>query len=149
MPSSKTSSMTKPLLQNRVLMISLIGSMLFFLAKGIQYSFLDRHIPLMVLAAFLLPLLISLRHQGRPMIWACRAWAIYLILWSVVRLFISAVSNITQTFDEYHLIHQLGFSGVLLSLLMMTLGIMIWRSTRVEVISENVGASASSGLNPD
>lgn len=106
-------------------------SLLFFLRKGIQYAILESYIPLLVIVTALLLLSVAIALNKQVFLLLSRIWAVLIIGWSVIRLFVSVVSNATSTFDEYHLSNQFGIGGILLSILMLTVGILINRNAKV------------------
>lgn len=122
--------MIQVLMSNKLLYASLFFSFLFFIRKAVQYSLIGSYLPLIVVAVFLLPIIMSIKSSSKLFIRASRLWAILIIVWSILRIFISIMNNLTNTFDEYHLTHQFGIFGVVLSLIMLLLGIMIIKHTQ-------------------
>ncbi|MEO1516953.1 MAG: hypothetical protein AAFV95_18160 [Bacteroidota bacterium] len=122
--------MNKAIQNNAFFLVPLVLSLLFFLRKGIQYAMMNRYLPLCILVVLLLLLLLGIQRSERAFFRLSKIWAILLIFWSIARLFISIVSQVTNTFDEYHLNHQFGLYGVGLSMGMLVIGVMIFRNAK-------------------
>lgn len=119
--------MIEAIKRNRFLFIPLIISLLFFLRKGIQFAWLGSYVPLGFLALFLIPLVATVGSNERLFLRISKIWALVIMVWGIVRIFISVVNYAFPTFDEYHLSSQLGLYGMGLSVLMLGVGIMIMR----------------------
>ncbi|MEM8900210.1 MAG: hypothetical protein AAGC85_18995 [Bacteroidota bacterium] len=120
---------------NPFLFIPLILSLLFFLRKGVQYAMIGSYVPLVVIILPSVLMALTILQKRKTFLLLSKAWAIILIIWSVGRLFIASVNLAIPTFDEYHLNNQLGGFGFILSILMLSLGILILRnlkSTRIQ-----------------
>jgi len=119
--------MTKVLTSHQIRIAALILSILFFLMRGIQYALLERYIPLGIIVTFLILYLASLRINQKYVRWISKAWGLFIITWSIARLIISLISLLTNTFDEFHLINQFGLYGICQSMVMLLIGIILWR----------------------
>ena len=126
--------MIKVIRSNQWLFFPLFLSFLFFLRKGIQYAFLESYIPLVFIAVPLVFLAVSLGINKRFFFIIARIWGILIIGWSVLRLFIAITNYLFPTFDEYHLSSQFGILGSLLSVFILSLGVLIFRYARTKRI---------------
>ena len=88
----------------------------------------------MIFVGFLIPILISLKYHRKFFLLLSKTWAIVVIVWSSVRIIISIINNITNTFDENHPTTQFGFFGLGLSLVMLSFGIMIYKYSQLKRI---------------
>ncbi|MEL7124008.1 MAG: hypothetical protein AAFO07_31510, partial [Bacteroidota bacterium] len=92
--------MIEAIRNNKYLFVPLILSLLFFLRKGIQYAIIGSYIPLLISVLVLLPMSLTIWNRKKLFLLLSKVWAIIIILWSIVRLFISVVNFATNTFDE-------------------------------------------------
>lgn len=125
--------MIKVISDNRSLYLPLLCSLLFFTRKGIQYLLLGNYIPMLFVSAFTLGILLAFQRSERILRVLLKVWAIIIILWSVVRIFIAVVNLVSDTFDEYHLVSQFSLLGIALSIVMLALGIMILKNARLSI----------------
>lgn len=114
---------------NKNLSLFLLLSVLFFLRKGIQYSAIGSFIPLLIIIGLILLLAISIQKGKNSFILIVRIWAITLIIWSVIRILISMIHITIKPFDgSFHLAHQFSGYTLIFSILMLALGILMFRS---------------------
>lgn len=112
------------------LSFSLLLSILFFLRKGIQYSLIGSYAPLLVVVGLIALLAISLQVRKTYFVLVVRVWAIALIIWSLIRIIISIIHLTVRPFDgSFHMSQQLGAYGLILSVLMLAIGVVMFRSS--------------------
>lgn len=119
--------MIKIISKNKKLYILVILSLIFFIRKGVQYALLGSFGPLLIVAIFLFLFLTSINHNEKKMFLVSKIWAITLIVWSIIRILISILNYITHTFDEYHLNNQFGIVRICISLIMLLIGVWIFK----------------------
>ncbi|MFD2561617.1 hypothetical protein [Aquimarina rubra] len=109
--------------QKRILIysITLVVSLLLFLFKGIQYAILGSYIPI-ILSVTIVFIFYFLRRRKKPLNIALKIWAILMITWSVIRLFIGLVDHFGKELMENHLQENLGIFGTLISITFLILG---------------------------
>ncbi|HEY9116269.1 MAG TPA: hypothetical protein VIN11_00505, partial [Roseivirga sp.] len=106
-------------------------TLLFFVYKGVLYAALGSFTPLCFIGVFLLLFLYGFKKSIKLFKNSLLAWAILMMLWSGVRLLLSLVNLFVKPIPEAHVSDQLGFLGILLSLLFLIAGVLIKRySTR-------------------
>ncbi|MEM6797595.1 MAG: hypothetical protein AAF725_26745 [Acidobacteriota bacterium] len=120
--------------RERLLYFSLLVTAAFFLRKGVQYLFLGRYIPILVMAPFLVLLLIGLFSSKRLLGVAAKVWATLIVLWASARLFVSAANYVAPVFDEYHLSFQFGLAGLAVSGFMLCLAYAIFKAAGHEAV---------------
>lgn len=116
---------------NKRLYVPLTLSLFFFVRKAVQYFLLGSYTPLLVMSLFLTLMIISIACNKKGFLLISKVWAVFIIIWSIVRILISVINHITDVFDEYHLISQFGILGMIISLIMLSLGVRILRSNKV------------------
>ena len=113
---------------NKNLSLTLLLSIVFFLRKGIQYSVIGSIIPLVIIIGFIILLMISVQKKKATFILIARIWAIILVIWSAIRFLISIIHLTIKPFDNsFHMTHQFSRYSIILSILMLTLGVLILR----------------------
>ena len=125
---------------NRLLTVALLLSLLFFIRKGVQYFIIGSNIPLLIIVGLIAVLLIGAQRSIKSTVYIMRIWAVLIILWSLARIFISGVHLTVFPFDEaFHLSNQFGLNGIVLSGVMLTIGIIILKSLKMEKIQFILG----------
>lgn len=119
--------MIKGIQKNIFLFIPLILSLVYFIRKGIQYALMERFGPLVFVGIFIVLFLLSIKTRRKMFAVVSRIWAVIIIVWSIARIFIAIINYFTNTFDEYHLNNQFGNGGMIVSIIMLLLGIMIFK----------------------
>lgn len=121
--------MTEFIKANKKLSLSLVLSILFFLRKGIHYSTIGNFMPLFIIIGLIVFLVISILLGKKIFILSARIWAIILIIWSLIRLLISIIHITVKPFEgSLHLAQQFSAYTLILSVLMLVLGIIMFRS---------------------
>ena len=123
--------MTNAFRNNQRLFIPLILSMVFFLRKAFQYVMIGSYVPLIIVGTFLLLMFINLKNKNLLRL-TIKTWALTLIFWCTIRMLITTANYFTGIFDEYHLSTQFGVGGVLLSIGMLIIGVILFRSTKTK-----------------
>lgn len=113
--------------KNRFLFIPISISLLYFIRKAVQYGMIDSYGPLILVITIIFLLLTSLKINRTRFLQVVKIWAIFVAIWSSLRIFISIAEYITKTFDEYHLKNQFGISNIIISFTMLLLAIIIIR----------------------
>ena len=122
---------------NKNLSLSLLLSILFFLRKGIQYSIIGSYIPLLIIISLIILLGITIQTKRKPFIFIVRIWAIILVIWALIRLLISIIHITIQPFDgSFHLAQQFNIYSLSLSIVMLVLGIVMFRSLNKKRIKD-------------
>lgn len=122
---------------NKNLSLSLLLSILFFLRKGIQYWTIGSFIPLLIIIGLIVLLAISIQIGKNSFILIVRIWAFTLIVWSIIRILISIIHITIKPFDgSFHLAQQFGGYTLIFSILMLVLGILIFRSSNKKRIKD-------------
>jgi len=109
----------------------LLLSVILTWCKGIQYALLGSFIPILFAGVVTLLLLLSAKsHRGNSRF--IRIWAIVLCTWAMIRLLLSAIHFFIKPIPEGHVAAQLGLGGLVLSLVVLFMGIILWRKMPVE-----------------
>ncbi|WP_298312300.1 hypothetical protein [uncultured Aquimarina sp.] len=101
--------------------IILIASLVLFLLKGIQYAILESYIPISVSVTIVF-ILYFLRRREKSLNIVIKIWAILMITWSVIRLFIGGVDHFGKELMENHLQENMGVFGILISIIFLIFG---------------------------
>ncbi|WP_411767518.1 hypothetical protein [Winogradskyella sp. A3E31] len=96
-------------------------SILAFIGKGIMYLFISSYVPIILSLVVLGVFLIS-RRKIKLLIISIKFWAISLIVWSVLRIFIGVMNYFVKPFTENHLDQQLGIIGMVISIIFLWAG---------------------------
>lgn len=114
---------------NKNLSFTLLVSTLFFLRKGIQYLAIGSYIPLLIIISLIVLLAISVQKRKSFFCFIVKIWATILIIWSVIRLLISIIHITIKPFDgSFHLAQQFNGYNLIVSVLMLVVGIYMFRS---------------------
>lgn len=113
---------------NNKLSICLLLSILFFLRKGVQYLVIGSFVPLLIIIGLIIAFALSLQ-KGTFFIVLVKIWSFILIIWALVRILISTIHFTLQPFDgSFHMTQQFNTYNLVLSILMLVLGILMFRS---------------------
>jgi len=122
---------------NKTLSLTLLVSILFFLKKGIAYAVIGSFVPLWVITSIIVLLALSIQKRKKFFIIILRTWAIVLIIWAITRTLISIIHLTIKPFDgSYHTTQQLGSNSLFLSIVMMVLGILMFRNSNKKRIKD-------------
>lgn len=114
-------------------------SILFFLRKGIQYAAIGSYIPLLIIVGFILVFTLSPQKERVYFIRITKIWAILIIIWSTIRLFISIVHLTIKPFDgSFHLSQQFNSYNLMLSIVMLIFGIFIFKSLNKKKLKDGL-----------
>ncbi len=90
-------------------------TLLYFLYKGLTYLLIGSYIPLFLISAIVILLIISSHRSKKSFKQMLNIWAILLMIWSVVRLFLILINQFIKPIPESHVAEQLGIFGFILS----------------------------------
>jgi len=105
-------------------------TLLYFICKGIDYLFLGSYIPILFIMIVIALISWSVSSGKRFHFRLVKAWAAFVIIWSLVRLILSLVLLIDQHLSESHLREQFGILQNTISLLMFLMGVGIMINLR-------------------
>ncbi len=110
-----------------------------FLIKGIIYWYIGSLVPIMLATMICLLFVINRNNHKatkKLIIW----WAIVLIIWGIIRLFIGAANYFVKPLTENHLDVQLGLSGIFISVMAIFSGIyFLKRRNQFSIFSTDPG----------
>ncbi|MFK8058070.1 MAG: hypothetical protein AB8F78_18225 [Saprospiraceae bacterium] len=112
---------------NKVLTLSLLLSIGFFLRKGIQYGSIGSFVPLFIVMGLIALLACCIRIGLSSFALLVKSWAVALIAWSCSRLVISGVHLSAKPFDgSFHMTQQFGIASLVLTVAMLSIGVLIF-----------------------
>lgn len=118
------------LLKDRRLFWALVLSLLFFWRKGIQYALLGSYIPILIPLVFTSIILLLDQKRSNWLAFSIRIWAIAMVLWALVRIAFSSVQLALGAIQEYHIGSQFGIVGMILSFLLLSCAVVMFRRIR-------------------
>ena len=124
---------------NKNLSLAFFPSILFFLNKGIQYFLIGSYTPLLIIISIIVLLAISMKTGKKVFFVIIRIWAITLVVWSAVRILISVIHITIKPFEgSFHLANQFSSHSLVLSIVMLALGILMFRSSNKKRIKDSL-----------
>lgn len=120
-------STIKNIKTNRLFLLSLVVSVLFFLAKGIQYVAIGSYVPLVFIFSVLIGFYLSYNKSVKAFGRMTSFWAVLIIVWALVRLIFWIYLEIDNNLTESHLREQFGLWENLLSIIMLVIGVVLIR----------------------
>ena len=125
------SALSSPLEIEKSILFPLVFSLVFFVRKGIQYALIGSFVPLVAISLVLAALSYTcLNSRSRAFRLTLKIWSSLLIMWSIIRLFLATYNTFIDRLSEHHLNQQFGFSGTVVSLLIMIMAIYILTQIR-------------------
>lgn len=112
--------------QDRLFSLSLSLTLIFFIYKGVLYALIGSFVPLLIILTILALILFSLKKSPKAYKRSVGLWSALIILWSTVRLLLSATNEFIKPIPEGHIDGQLGLLSVLLSITFLCAGIYMW-----------------------
>ncbi|WP_400079739.1 hypothetical protein [Winogradskyella sp. R77965] len=105
-------------------------SLLFFLRKGIQYAFIGSYVPIIIILIVISLLVCSKVKSLKFHKKAIKLWSVLLIIWSIFRILMTIIILFLKSINESHIYEQLGVFGFLLSLIIMFIGVYLYRKSK-------------------
>jgi cell division protein FtsX len=116
--------------KDKVFGLSLAMTLIFFMYKGILYALIGSFVPLLIILTILGLILFSLKKSPKSFKRSIGLWSSLVILWSTVRLLLSATNEFIKPIPEGHIDGQLGSMSVLLSMIFLCAGIYMWKNRK-------------------
>lgn len=103
-------------------------SIIFFLVKGIQYAIIGSYVPLLLVLIVLGSLYLSFSKSIKAHRAILRIWAVLIIIWAVARFIVWVMFEVDQNLSETHIREQFGIFQHIISIAMLFIGIIIFRT---------------------
>jgi hypothetical protein len=103
-------------------------SIIFFLVKGIQYAIIGSYVPLLMVLIVLGSLYLSFSKSIKAHRAILRIWAVLIIIWAVARFIVWVMFEVDQNLSETHIREQFGIFQHIISIAMLFIGIIIFRT---------------------
>ena len=96
-------------------------SILAFIGKGVMYLSISSYVPI-ILSLLVLGVFLISRKKIKLLKISIKFWAISLIVWSLIRIFIGIMNHFVKPLSENHLDQQLGIIGIIISIIFLWAG---------------------------
>lgn len=116
--------------QDRLFGLNLSLTLIFFIYKGMLYALLGSSVPLLIILIIPGLILFSLKKSPRAFKRSIGLWSSLIILWSTVRILLSATNEFVKPIPEGHIDGQLGMMSVLLSMIFLGAGTYMWKNRK-------------------
>ncbi|MDO1502309.1 hypothetical protein Q2T40_19415 [Winogradskyella maritima] len=103
-------------------------SIIFFLVKGIQYAIIGSYVPLLIVLIVLGSLYLSFLKSKKAHRAILRIWAVLIIIWAIARFIVWMMFEVDQNLSETHIREQFGIFQHIISIVILIIGIMIFKN---------------------